>query len=95
MLTKQCNVSWQSWKERKQNVQALEHIGRPQAWLDRSTRLVFTPLRVGWPPTPQAFLVRDIYTFFGIKSVQNTSFCNVFNALASTKNFNSLTSPNP
>ena len=34
-----------------------------------------------------------MYTFFGIKSVQNTGFCSVFKALAST--FNSLISPNP
>ena len=28
-----------------------------------------------------------IYTFFGLKSVQNTGFCSVFNALASKKQF--------
>ena len=34
-------ISWQSWKERKQKVHAFERIGRPQAWLDLSTSLVF------------------------------------------------------
>ena len=39
----------------------------------------------GWCRSTHNFVGKNtvIYTFFGVKSVQNTGFCNVFNALAS------------
>ena len=66
-----------------------------------SDRMIFTRLCVGWPATPQVFLVHQkcyfffnvftmfyckhalIYTFWGVKSVQNTGFYSVFSALTS------------